>query len=526
MTMPRAPKPVPRPPHRSASGRAAAALALATALLAAAPALAVDERPPARRELVPTGARATIQLGAAESAEDTVHGLHMEKGKSVFVRTDYGVGRVSVGDARIADVIVLRPQEIQLVARDVGSTNVVIWGNSGEIEAAIDLDVGRPYSAVESEIRRLAETDDVRVDSAGDSIVLSGSVPNAETLERVLALARAHFPDKEAGQVVNMLSVGGNQQVLIEVTVSEMSRELRRAIGTNFAAQIVNGGNSYDVFNLLDGLTSLNRTINDAGVVKDMIDFSQQVNLISSAAGLSWGAYTFFVNVLDETGLGKVLAEPTLVARAGETASFLAGGEVPIPVAQGGAFGSITIEYHPFGVAVSFTPTVMSDQRIHLDVSTEVSEVDFGLGTAVAGLTAPGFRTRRASTGVELGDGQVFAIAGLLQDQMAERVAKYPILGSIPILGTLFRSSSYQKKLTELVLLVRPRLVKPIGPEPPPLPTDYLDEPNWFEFFLLGRAEGFDDQYPVEKAEARAGMIGDAGYRLPASPAEGEDERP
>ena len=498
-----------------AGGRLVAIVALVGLLADAA--LAVDTPRRARRELVPTGARATIYLDVAGSAEDTVSQLHMEKGKSVFVRTSYGVRRVSVGDPKIADVVVLRQSELQFVAKAVGNTNVVIWGSSGEIEAAIDLHVGRAYSFIESEINRVVGVGDVRVDSAGDSIVLTGSVPDAASLERVLSVARAFFPEKESGEIVNLLSVGGNQQVMIEIVVSEMSRDLRKAIGTNFAASITRNGDTFFEFNnLIDGLT---RPTVDAEL-GEIIEFSDQVNFLGSAFPIGTGAYQLFINALDETGLGKILAEPTLIARTGETANFLAGGEIPIPIAQGGAFGSITVVFKEFGVGVSFTPTVLSDDRIHLDVTTEVSQIVFGLGTAVGGFTTPGFRTRRASTGVELGDGQLFAIAGLLRDELTEKVSQYPLLGSIPILGTLFRSSSYQNQLTELVLLVRPRLVQPLAPEAPPLPTDYFDQPNWFEFYLLGRAEGFDEQYataPADEDVPEAGFVGDAGYRLPAT---------
>jgi pilus assembly protein CpaC len=315
--------------------------------------------------------------------------------------------------------------------------------------------------------------------------------------------------------------VGGNQQVMIEVTVSEINRTRNRAIGTNFAA--ING-NDWAVFNLLDGLT--NPTVSTNGALS-AIQFAQSVNLIGSVFELGGASYFFFVNALDETGMGKILAKPTLVARTGETAHFLSGGEVPIPIAQGGNLDAITIDYKEFGVGVSFTPTVLSDNRIHMDVSTEVSQVDFGLGTTVSGLVAPGFRTRRANTGLELGDGQVFAIAGLLRDEVSEKVAMYPLLGQIPILGVFFRNSTFEKQTTELVMLVRPRLVKPVGPNPPPLPTDYFDEPNWFEFYLLGRTEGFDSRVAAAApAEPEAGFVGDAGYRLPASPedAAGEEE--
>ena len=494
--------------------------------LVAPAALALEAAPKTSNELIPTGGRATIYLEPPTNAEDTVRHLALEAGKSAFVRTSYGVSRVSVGDPDVADVVVLKQRELQIIGKNAGATNVVIWSSSGEIEAAIDLHVSAAYSGIAAEIRRVVPDSDVTVGSAGDSIVLSGSVPDAATLEQVVAITDAFFPEKKRseGGIVNLVSVGGNQQVMIEVTVSEMSRDLRKSIGTNFAAEIVrNGDQTFEFFNFIDGLTSI-ESVQTAGGLTEVIRFSEQINMVGSAVGIGTGAYQFFVNALDETGLGKILAEPTLVARTGEEARFLAGGEIPIPVAQGGAFGSITIVFKEFGVGVAFTPTVMSEDRIHLDVTTEVSQIDFGLGTAVGGFTTPGFRTRRASTGVELGDGQAFAIAGLLRDEVTEKVSQYPVLGAIPIIGTLFRSSSYQKQMTELVLLVRPRLVKPLGPEPPMLPTDYFDEPNWFEFYLLGRVEGFDDQYAAAQAEPEAGVIGDAGYRLPAVEYDDQEE--
>ncbi len=225
-----------------------------------------------------------------------------------------------------------------------------------------------------------------------------------------------------------------------------------------------------------------------------------------------------FFDILKDRGLGKILAEPSVIARSGETASFLAGGEVPIPVAQGGAFGSITIEFKEFGVGVAFTPTVLADNRIHLQVNPEVSEPDFNIGTVVDGSAVPGFNTRRAKTGVELGDGESFAIAGLLSERMTEAAVQYPILGDIPVLGTLFRSSQYQRNETELVILVTPRLVGPIvAPENRPmLPTDTFVDPNDLEFYLLGWLQG-----NPERAEPRfprdAGLIGKTGYRIDTS---------
>jgi pilus assembly protein CpaC len=491
-----------------------AGIAAGLCLLAGA-ALAVETAP---RELVPSGPGGTIELNPPTTAEDTVSSLTLEEGKSAIVRTAYGVTRVSVGDPAVADVIVLHPQEIQIVGKKSGATNVVLWGGAAGVQAAIDLHVGRAYSSIESAIHRVIEVGDVHVDTAGNAVVITGSVPDAASVERVLSLARAHFPEKTDTDLINLLTVGGNQQVMIEVTVSEIDRDKNRGISTNFAAEITSNGKLFNVFNRIGGLSRPVVDINPVtGETVSRTIFADSVNFLGSAVPIGTGAYELFVIALEENGIGKILATPTLVARTGQTARFLAGGEVAVPVAS--SLDRITVEYKEFGVGVSFTPTVLSDDRIHLDVTTEVSQVDFSLGTAVSGTTAPGFRTRRASTGIEVGDGQTFAIAGLLRDELTERVSMYPLLGQIPIIGVLFRSSTFEKQTTELVVLVRPRLVKPLDPEaPPPLPTDYFDEPNWFEFYLLGRAEGFDNR--VVAAEPQAGFVGDAGYRLPASPEE------
>ena len=230
------------------------------------------------------------------------------------------------------------------------------------------------------------------------------------------------------------------------------------------------------------------------------------------------------MDVVERNGLGKILAEPTLVARSGEMASFLAGGEVPIPIAQGGAFGSITIEFKKFGVGVAFTPTVLGPDRIHLEVAPEVSEPDFNIGTEVDGTRVPGFVTRRASTSVELKDGQSFAIAGLLSDVVRSAAAKYPLLGDIPVLGALFRSTQFQKNETELVIIVTPQLVKPLGPPPHRLPTDSLVDPSALDFYLFGaleaRGEAASTAATRVEPTGAGGLIGDAGHRLPADPEE------
>jgi pilus assembly protein CpaC len=294
---------------------------------------------------------------------------------------------------------------------------------------------------------------------------------------------------------------------MLKVTIAEMSRTVRREFGTNLNALIESGGKSVEIFGFLGGLTA---------PVDGAIQLSDMVNLAGNLSG--FGSLTnlqVFLDVLDEKGLSKILAEPTLVARSGETASFLVGGEVPIPIAQGGAFGSITVEFKEFGVGVGFTPTVLGPDRIHLEVRPEVSEPDFSFGTEIDGIIVPGFTTRRVATSIELGDGQSFAIAGLLRDDVIELVSQYPVLGKIPIIGALFRSSQFQKRETELVMIVTPYLIKPLGPGPHSLPTDHFIEPNAWEFYLLGAIEG-------KPPKDSGGMIGEVGHQMSTLPTEVE----
>jgi pilus assembly protein CpaC len=300
---------------------------------------------------------------------------------------------------------------------------------------------------------------------------------------------------------------------MLKVVVAEMSRSLSREFGVNFAALISAGSGTIGIGSFVGGL---------AGPGSGGGFASNMANLFGSFTGFgALEALEVFLDLLDEQGLSKILAEPTLVARSGESASFLVGGEVPIPVVQSGSLnGSITIEYHDFGVGLSFTPTVLSPDRIHLAVNPEVSRADFTFGTEVDGTVVPGFASRRASTSVELADGQSFMIAGLINEEVREIAGKYPILGDLPILGSLFRSTQFLKDETELVIIVTPTLVQPLGPGPHALPTDHFIEPTALEFYLWGALEGM----PPEAADGETapqleteGMIGAVGNRITTS---------
>jgi len=461
-----------------------------------------------------------VRVGAVGSDAERVRTLDVEMGKTTFFHTDFAVRRVSVGDPATLDVNVLSPRELSLVPKKVGTTNLVIWESSGAPALVVDVNVGSNYSPIEHRISSVLGTSGVRVESADESVVLTGSVPSPVHAERAVAVAKAFFGDKGDDRVVNAIEVGGNQQVMIEVIMAEMQRSLGRNMTVNFSTVIETGGKLYGFDNMLGGLMNIDeRTIAlDPATIAKSFNFTDRIDLAGTFINEGDFLIDTFIEAAQERGLAKVLAKPTLLARSGQAASFLAGGEVPIPIAQGGAFGSITIEFKEFGVGVQFAPTVLGPDRIYLEVSPEVSQPDFTIATISGGALIPGFITRKASTSVELADGQSFAIAGLLSDQVNSAVEKYPLLGDIPVLGVLFRSVQFQRNETELVMIVTPRVVKPLPAGQLHLPTDAYVAPNDFELYMLGALESQRAGAPATQADGgSAGLIGPAGHRLPVS---------
>jgi pilus assembly protein CpaC len=325
---------------------------------------------------------------------------------------------------------------------------------------------------LKAKLHEILPDEAIRVTTTHDGITLYGEVSGATKLSRALALAEAYAPKK----VINLLQVSGVHQVMLEVRVAEMSRSLTRrlqisGLGLSYGA-FVNGG--FLKFGLLNELTAFATSTFPASA---LFSFGR--------GGLD---LTGFIDALKEEGVVKILAEPTLVTLSGQEASFLAGGEFPVPVPQD--FNTLTIQFKTFGVGLKFTPTVLSKSRISMRVAPEVSDLDFTNAITVAGFRVPALDVRRAATVIELDNGQSFAIAGLLNDTVREVISKFPALGDIPILGALFRSSSFQKDETELIIIVTPHLVQPLEQAQQPLPTDQFIEPNDLEFFLQGRTEG------------------------------------
>jgi len=468
-------------------------LVTALALIALAPVAAIL-----------TSAPALAQDGAGIHAGS----LQIPLNKSQVVTADRAIGKALVGNAEIADVLPVTDQSIYVLGKKMGTTSLTLYSRDNRVLAVMDIAVGPDVDALKDQLTKLIPGQQIDAAISNDSIILSGMVSDPGAADRAAQVARAYAGDK----VINLISVGGSQQVMLEVRFSEVNRQ----VGEQLAMQ--GFGLSRDgTFDAVTGATaSLVPGPNGAGVPK--------LNAITDTFGIFRKVFSVgsldiegVLNTLERKGMAKTLAEPTLLALSGERASFLAGGEFPIPVVQSGGGGdngnAITVEFKPFGVSLGFTPTVLSDKVINLVVEPEVSSIDPSASITVNGLVVPGLQTRRASTTIELRDGESFAIAGLLRRDFQTTIRQLPILGSLPIIGSLFRSSSFQKGETELLIVVTPRLVAPIRPSQVVLPTDRVKDPSAGDTLLNG--EDFQER-PVAAPAAPP-----TGDKAPASKDDG-----
>ena len=417
-------------------------------------------------------------------------------GKSQVVDLTTSIKRASLANPEVADTVVLTPKQIYLTGKAIGVTTLTLWKENGELFSAFDIRVSPDLSQLREQLHKiLPDEPGILVTATHDHINLSGTISSLARQSRALEVAEPYAPKK----VVNLLQVGGAQQVMLEVRVAEMDRNLLRRIGVNMAG--AGQGNNFGV-TALNNITTLDGS-GSTGPLSQLVTGAVNALVHFHTGDITW---TGFIDALKQEDAIKVLAKPTLVAVSGQEAQFLSGGEFPFPIPQ--AFGVITIQYKKFGVGLSFTPTVLANNRISMAVAPEVSELDFSNALQIQGFNVPTIATRRATTVVELADGQSFAIAGLLRDNMRETVQKFPVLGDIPVLGALFRSSRYQKNQTELVIIVTPHYVKPMDVAQLALPTDTFVEPNDWEFYLMGWTDGLGYASPAKRP--RDGRLAEA----------------
>lgn len=450
--------------------------------------------------LAPLPALAAQNLLERIQDEDLEQVIRLRVGRSKVLRTPFPIQRVSVADPEIADIVLISNKEIYINGNAAGVTNISLWGKQQFSSAKVTVEPD--ISILKEKLFKVLPKEKIAVESAGDTVVLTGEVSGPVAQETALALATP-FAGGKKENVVNLIHIGGVQQVMVSVRVAEISRSVGKQIGVNFLYSSLDGRNfgatlldSLTIFrNLSRNVSSvespgiLSNTLGNSSAISSSQALSSGVNAIFGGVtgGIFWAA---FFDLLKQQGLGRVLAEPNLVTTSGQEASFLAGGEFPIPVPSG--LGTTSIEYKKFGVGLIFTPTVLDNDKIAMRINPEVSELDFSSQTTVVveGFIVPALRVRRTNTQVEMKDGQTLAIAGLLSDQYRTVVNKYPLLGDLPILGTLFRSKNFQKSETELIILVTPHLVKNQPPGVHRLPTDKFVEPTDAEFYLLENMEG------------------------------------
>ena len=469
--------------------------------------------------VLPAPALAQNASSAALSVNNAMHGgqLDVPLNKSQILTVDRPFTKALVGNQEIADILPMSNRSLYVLGKKMGTTSLTLYDSKGNLIAVVDIAVGPDVVGLRRQLSELMPSEKIGARMSNEAVVLTGTLSSAPAVDRAVQIAHTYAGDK----IVNMLSVGASQQVMLEVRFSEMTRSAAKQIGIN-SAFISDSGK----FLGGTGNNSVSTSLLTDGAGRPIVD----IGAISDAFGVVAGSFdigklniTGVLDALERKGVVTTLAEPTLVALSGETASFLAGGEFPIPVAQdsggnGSGSRSITVEFKPFGVSLGFTPTVLEDGIINLVVEPEVSSIDPSASVTISGLVVPGLQTRRASTTLELRDGQSFAIAGLLRKDFQDTVRQFPILGSIPIIGSLFRSTGFQKAETELVIIVTPRLVQPMKADQVSLPTDRVLPPHELDLFLMGRTDkavGINplnpDAMPPEAPKAPAAPAPKAG---------------
>jgi pilus assembly protein CpaC len=427
-------------------------------------------------------------------------------GKTQDVRIDAPFTDVTIGDPEVADVTPLTDHSLSILGKKIGTTRVSVYDEAKHAVGLFDVEVSYDVSRLAAELNHITGGG-IRVASVNGRLMLSGIAIDAPTLDKAVVIARQFAPE-----VINAVQVMQPQQVVLEVRFVEASREAARELGVQW--------NSFGK-NTLANIGS-NTPANQLPVTTPGGPFQQPAlgspsqlggpNILSNqlpispivAAGLLSGAGPFgfllgqmsrgalnvdvAINALEEKGLIRSLAEPNLVALSGDTASFLAGGEYPIPVP--GSLGTVTVDYKTYGVGLSFTPTVLRGGLINLVIKPEVSQLDFGHLVQIAGTSIPPLIVRRASTTIELRDGQSFVIGGLLQNISTNAQNQLPWLGDVPVLGALFRSAQYKKNETDLAIIVTPRIVRPTRPgDLVKTPLDNTLPANDIDFFLMGKNE-------------------------------------
>ncbi|SMF12634.1 pilus assembly protein CpaC [Tistlia consotensis] len=427
--------------------------------------------------------------------------LEVEIDKGDVVHLARPAASVFIANPAVADVQVLSPTLVYVFGRGLGETQLFAVDSHDKVLANQRVVVSHNLSGLRRAIAEAMPGSDIKAASVEGGLMLSGKVDSAAEAEQAARLAARFVPPK-TGEVINELAVTGATQVNLRVRVAEVSRSLSKQFGINWesAAQFGNVTAALGVGrDFLDSSGVIQRGPNSLGALA-LGYSSNQLDLNT------------LIDALASEGLVSVLAEPNLTAMSGETASFLAGGEFPIPITNSN--GDVSVEYRQFGVSLNFTPTLVGNGRVNLRVRPEVSQLSTAGAVRVNNLEIPAIATRRAETTVELGSGQSFAIAGLLRNDVNSSVSKYPFLGDLPVLGALFRSSTFQADESELVIIVTPYLVRPSDARRLAAPTDGYTRPSDVDLILKGKVQGQPSAAAKNDVGPVKGPVGAVGYLL------------
>jgi pilus assembly protein CpaC len=499
-------------------------------------------------------------VAAMSSADIKSVKVQVSLNKSRLITLDRNVEGISQGnpaiadfpvDAEAAETSLIPPNQLLIRGKSLGTTNLYLWGANRKIMQILDIEVTHDLDSLKAKLNELLPNENIAVRSSQKNIVLSGEVSTPANMQASIDLAQGYLgsstslsksnsinaaegstvnqttsgqPIKETSKgdtpaVINLMTVGGAQQVMLDVKVAEINRTLIKGLNIKFSA--LQTSNNFSI-GAINGGGSLNAS--GIGGLLNPHSFNAGALFLQAISGQFM--FNLTIDAANDQQLAKILAQPTLTTLSGQPATFVSGGEFPVPIPQGGINnGTITIQFKEFGIGLKFVPVVLDSGRINLNMNVSVSELSTDAAViAQAGgtntqFTIPSLTKREASSTLELADGQTMSIAGLISDKLRENVNKFPGLGDIPGLGALFRSSKFQNEQTELVIFVTPRLAKPVLAQNAQLPTDSFVKPDDVDFYILGRTESRKAgnrrvENDVKSIGNKGGLDGEYGQQL------------
>lgn len=415
-------------------------------------------------------ARAGGELQGTAPPPSPERSIHVYANQSVLLDSPVSIKRVSVAKPETADVIVISPVQLLIVGKSAGTTTLVYWSGE-EVPTVIEVVVDLNLDKVRADLTNIAPDETFEVTASGDSMILTGTVSTKRVEGRLMEAAKVYSKN-----VVDLLKVVKLEQVLLQIRVAEINRTQAKELGMTLQLQGLIDGNTYRGFlNPPGSFNSFSGSIQDPNGAD--ATFSDLTNIfVAKSTGVT--RFAGLIRVLEDKGALKVLSEPNLVVASGDEGNFLVGGEFPVVIASAAGSGAAaSVEYKEYGISLKFKPLIVPNGDIYMKISQEVSELDFANGVAISGFQLPGLKTRKAESGLQLGDGQTFVLAGLLENKITRKISKIPILGDIPFLGVLFRNARYSNEEVELMVMVTPKIVRPLNKEEiPALPTELMRE--------------------------------------------------